>query len=196
MDSKLFILPTNGNNMQPIYTNSVLLLRNKLRCDNLCRVAAVNCSNKGSDPQAQYKRVKFTDNSFDTVGIGQIPSLNKVTIYFACVFYLIFNITAKSFFYLPCYLPIWGFFTCFTVHFAGQKPQFRLYINLFYTTGTQMYSVFLINRRQPGRIRQIMDIFNKNFSCEIREFLGLKRLFLVLVTIVTLRPYSVNTVIQ
>ena len=36
---------------------------------------------------------------------------------------------------------------------------------------------------------------NRDFSCEIRVFSGLKRLFSVLVTIVTLRLYSVIAVI-
>ena len=79
MDSNLFILPINGNTKQPMYTNSMFLLRNKLRSDNSCRMAAVNWSNEDSDPQPRNKRVKLTENYFDAVGIGQIPALDKVT---------------------------------------------------------------------------------------------------------------------
>lgn len=100
MDSKLFILPTHGNKMQPIYTNTVFLLQNKLSCEDSSRVAAVNCSSKGLYPQSQHKRVKFTDNSVDIVGIGQIPldKVTKFTSLYIFVFYSNSHIIEISFY--------------------------------------------------------------------------------------------------
>ena len=52
-----------------------------------------------------------------------------------------------------------------------------------------------INRLLPRRIWRIWDIFNLKKVLKIdnfREFSGLKRFFLVIVTIVTLRQYSVK----